>query len=177
MCQDDVRGHVAADAASAFDKYPFADIGIFVHDDAGREYGAGVDSDIAGYLDSVAKDVGAYDVAVMSDVCFGHDEASVTDACTAFFGDTAVDDDLFADGVVVADVAVCLLAFPTEVLGVGTDDGSLVYFIVFAHTSAADDAGIGHDGASVADDNVFIDVRKGMDGDAFADFGAGVYVR
>lgn len=177
VCQDDVGGHITADAASAFDKYPFADIGILVNDDAGREYGAGVDGDVSGHLDAVAQHTGSHDVAVVSDVCFGQDKATVAYACAAFFGDAAVDDYLFADDIIVTYVAVCLLAFPTEVLGVGADDGSLVDFVVFAHTGAANDAGVGHNGASVADFNICVDVRKGMDGDAFADFGAGVNVR
>lgn len=177
MRQDDIWGHITADAASAFDKYPFADIGILVNDDAGREYGAGVDGNVSGHLDAVAQHTGSHDVAVVSDVCFGQDKATVAYACAAFFGDAAVDDYLFADDTIVTYVAVCLLAFPTEVLGVGADDGSLVDFVVFAHTGAANDAGVGHNGASVADFNICVDVRKGMDGDAFADFGAGVNVR
>ena len=176
VCQDDVGGHVTADTAAAFDEYPFADIGVFVYDGAGREYGAGVDGDVSGHFDAVAQHAGAYDVAVVSDVSLGHNEAPVAYTCTAFFGDTAVDDDLFADDIVVAYVAVSFLALPTEVLGVGADDGTLVDFVVFAHASTADDACIRHNGASVADDNVFVDVRKGMDGDAFAYFGVGVYV-
>lgn len=148
-----------------------------MYDSAGREYGASVDGDVAGHFDTIAQHARAGDDAVMSDMCFGHNEASVAYACAAFFGYAAVDNDLFADDVVVAYVAKCFLAFPTKVLGVGADDGSLIDFVVFAHACAADNAGIRHYGASVADDNVFVDVRKGVDGDAFAYFGVGVNVR
>ncbi len=176
MGDDDIRRHVRADAATAFDENEFADAAFLVDNSVRRKYGAFVDYSVAGYGDAVAEDAFAHDVRVVAYMAVCHDEASVADACTALAGDAAVDYDMFADDVIVADIAICLLAFPSEILRVGAYDCTLVDFVAAAHARASDDACIGHDLAVVADLDVGVDIGESVNGDVVAEFGARVDV-
>lgn len=68
----------------------------------------------------------------MADVDGGHYEAVVADGCSFLRVESAIDDDMLADDVVVAYAAERRLVFPAEVLGIGSDDGILVDFVVLA---------------------------------------------
>lgn len=113
-------------------------MGLLVEDNGVGEHRAGVYTDVTGELDGVAEDAFVGYGAVVADVCLGHDEAFVADAGGAALVDAAVDDDVFADGDLVAGDAVGLGAFPAEVLRVGADNGTLINFVVCSEACAAE---------------------------------------
>ncbi len=169
-------GHVACNAASALDEHPFANLGVFVDHDTRREDGVASDLHVAGYRDVVADDHTVLYVRVVADVRVGHERRAGTDACAALGLDASVDDDVFSYHHVVTDVAVGEATFPAEILGVGTYNRALIYFAVFTHAGAADDACKWHNHAAVAYLHVLVDVGKRMDGDVVANFGRRVDV-
>lgn len=168
---DGVRGHIGGDAAAALDESQFTHVDTLVEDDIRREDGAHIDGDATGTGDAIAQDTSVVDVGVVTDVRLRHDEDIVVDASCAVVVDAAVDDYLLADDGVVTDDAVGLLTLPTEVLGVGAHDGSLVHLAVVAHACAMDDAGIGENLATVADNDVLVDASKGVNDDVLAQLG------
>lgn len=168
---DTERGHVACNAASALDEHPFTDLGVLVDHDARREDGVASNLHVAGYRDVVADDHTVLYVRVVADVRVGHERRARADACATLSLDAAVDDDVFTYHHVVTDVAVGEATFPAEILGVGTYNRALIYFAVFTHAGAADDACKWHNHATVAYLHVLVDVGKRMDGDVVANFG------
>ena len=145
-------------------------MGLLVEDDGVGEHRARVDADVAGKLDAVAEDAFVGYRAVVADVRLGHDEAFVADAGGTALVDAAVDDDMLADGDFVAGDAVGAGALPAEILRVGADDGTLVNFVVGAEACAAENGGVRHYFAAVADLDILVDVCEGVDCDVFADF-------
>ena len=131
---------------------------------------------VAGDGDAVAQHAALVDVCVVADVRVGHDPAVRVDAGASLGGYAAVDYHVFAYHAVVADVAVCVLTFPAEVLRVGADDCALIHFGVLADAGALHDGGVWHDFAAVADLDVHVDEGEWMDGDVVAEFGGGVDV-
>ncbi len=107
----------------------------------------------------------------MSYVAFCRDKAVVADDGSAGGAYSAVDDHILADNVVITDMAIGAFPFPTEVLWVGSDDGALVNFIVFAHAGALDDTRVGHDFAIVANLYIGIDISEWMNDHILSDFG------
>ena len=171
VCHDDKGRNTRRDSASAFDEGPFADFGTFVEDDGRRKNCMVVDKDITCNLDSVTEHTGTDNVGVVTDVGFGKDETVVANSCAAIGVDAAVDDDLLADDVVVSDIALGLFTRPAEVLGVGTNDGTLIDFVVFAYACSRVDGHVGHDFTSLPYLYIGIDVGKGVDGDTIGNFG------
>ena len=78
---------------------------------------------------------------------------------------------MFTDYDIVADVAVGLFTVPTEILRVGTDDGTLINFAVLTDACAVDDTCLGHDYSVVSDLHVCIYVGERIDGYVFTDYG------
>ncbi len=106
--------------------------------------------------------------AVVAYVCVGHNEAVVAyygGSCRAY---ASVYDHMLSYHVVVADGAVGLLTFPSEILRVGTDYCALVDFVVLSHARAVHYACVGHYLAIVAYLDICIDVSEWMDGDIVA---------
>lgn len=102
---------------------------------------------------------------------FRHDEASVAYACATVREDASVYDRLFTYDIVIAYEAICLLAFPAEVLWIGADDCALVHLVVAPHAGAFDNACIRHDLTSVSNLDVGVDVCEWVDGYILADNG------
>ena len=86
----------------------------------------------------------------------------------------SVDNHMFAYNGIVSNRAESFVAFPSEILRVGSDNGSLIYFYFLAKCSAADNGSVRHDSAAIADNSVGVNKSKWMYGDVFADFGGGV---
>lgn len=171
-----VGRHIAHDSAAAFNHYPVADLAAFVQNHVRRQDAAQTYYTVAGKGDAVADNCFAFDLAVVAYVRVGHDEAVVADngcACGAY---AAVNDDMFADNRVIADMAVGRFSFPSEILRVGSDNGALIYFSVAAYRSSAHHRNVWHYLALVADFNVGIDEGEGVDGNVLAYFGRGVNV-
>ncbi len=110
----------------------------------------------------------------MSDMSLGKYKAAIAYACSACSTDTAVYDHILAYHIVVSDIAVGLLAFPTEVLRICSDDCALIHFVVAPHTCAGQDAGVWLDLAAIADLYVSVNVCERMDCDILANLGRGV---
>ena len=118
-------------------------------------------------------------VGVVAYVAVGHDEAVVADTCAVFFSRVyaTIDDNMFAYHVVVTDMEIGLIGrIPSEVLRIGTYDGTVVEFVVLTHSGAFVDGGEGHDFTSVAYLHSVTDVGKGFDEHIVTDFGGGFNV-
>ena len=75
---------------------------------------------------------------------------------------------MFAQHVVITDVAIGFFAMPTEILRVGTDDGTLIHLVVLAHASTVYDARVRHDFATVANLYISVDECERMHYNVFA---------
>ena len=117
---------------------------------------------IARYFHPVAEHTFVADLSVMSDMALSQNKALASDQGLAPLVDTAVDDHLFADLVVVADYHVGFFTFPAEILRSGRDYRSLIDFIVLADTGTGKDAGMGMYMASGIDDNIGVDIRESV---------------
>ena len=100
-----------------------------------------------------------------------NDDVVIADAGAPFGADTAVDDHMLAEGVVVADVAIGGFAVPAEYLGIGADDGALVNTVVLTHACAGNHRCIRHDLASVAYLHIFVDKGEGVNCNVVAELG------
>ena len=112
----------------------------------------------------------------MSDVAFGHDKVVVAYAGATFGAYAAVDYHIFADGVVVADIAECGLAVPTEILRIGADDCALENAVVLTHACACYYGGIWHYLAPVPDLDILVDICEGVNRDVGAELGRRINV-
>ena len=77
----------------------------------------------------------------------------------------------FPEIIVVADFDGGVLPVEFEVLGDAADDGMMEHVVVLAHAHSRQDAGVGMDMAAVADDDVLVDVGKGIDDDVGTQLG------
>ena len=77
--------------------------------------------------------------------------------------DTAVDDDMLTDGVVVADHDVAVLSLPTEVLRCGRDDTAIIEMVVLADACAGKNAYVRADVTAVTNLDVAVNERECVD--------------
>lgn len=144
-------------------------MGVLVENHVRRQYGVALDSHVTGYGDAVAQHTVAFDVGIMAYMAVGKDKVAVAYHSALGRGESAVDDHMLADGVVVTYGEMRLPAFPSEVLGLGAYYGSLIHFVVLAHHGAFEHTCIGFDFTAVAYHDIFVDVSEGMDCHVFAD--------
>lgn len=71
---------------------------------------------------------------------------------------------MFAYHCIVTYLASCFLPFPTEILRVGTDYGTLVNSYVAAKRRAMDNACVGHDFTTVTDHCIAVNESERMNG-------------
>jgi len=116
------------------------------------------------------------DHAVVAYVHVGNQQVAVADARGAGRGRAAADGDVFADVVVVADLAEGFLARELEVLRQARNRGGGVDPAAFADARAVVDHGAGADPAAVADHDVARDARERFDDDVVAQLRVGVDV-
>ena len=111
----------------------------------------------------------------MADVGVGEDERVVADNGAFGLGAyAAVYDYMFADGDVIADMAVGEAPFPSEVLGLGTHDGALEHTAACPHARAAHHRGIGHDFAAGTYLHILVDECEGVYFNVVGNFCRGV---
>ena len=128
------------------------------------------DAAVASYLYGIADDAVVADFGVVADMGLRHDEGMASDACGRAGMNAAVDDDVFADAVVIADYHFGLVAFPAEVLRIGGNYRTFVDDIAGAYSGARKDACVRTDVAAVAYYGVFIDEGECVDTDIIANF-------
>ena len=104
----------------------------------------------------------------MPDMALGHDEAVITDTRTLLSGYATVDDNMLTNHIVIADVAVARLTFPSEILRIGAYYRALVHLIVLTHTGTGHDACIGHYFTVVTNLHICVNKREGMNLDILA---------
>ena len=158
---DDVGRNVAREGGAGLYHSTTADAGLGVLDDGTGEDDAVLDEAVAGNLRTVADDATVADLRVMRDVGTLHKHVLVTDDGLASRVCGAVDDDVLADDVTVADDALRLLAAELEVLWQGTNDGALMDFIALTHARTTTDADEGEDNAAITYHHVVLDIYEG----------------
>ena len=83
---------------------------------------------------------------------------------------------MLADYRIVANHTGSILAFPTEILRIGADDSTLIYFNAFSESSTTDNRGVWLDLTSVTDNSTGIYVCERMNCYVLAEPGGRVYV-
>jgi hypothetical protein len=129
---------------------------------------------VAGHSDAVAEHAFAVKLAVMPHVAVGHNEIEIAYDRTFGRFKSAVDDYMLTNHIVIADDAMSLSSFPSEILRVGTDHGSLIHFVSAAHTRTVHDTRVWHYLAAVTYDYIFIYIGKRVDCDVLAYPGRGI---
>lgn len=119
-----------------------------------RQYGACLNLYVTGNGNTVANHTLGCHVGIMTYMTVGHHEAVVAHLGTALRIYAAIDDYMFANHGVIAYGAIRRVAFPTEILRVGPDNGTLVYLDLTTKRSAMDYRGIRHDFTAVANHGV-----------------------
>ncbi len=110
----------------------------------------------------------------MADVSLRHNEGIASDTCGTAGIDRPIDDDVFADSVVVTDFHEAVVAFPSEILRSGSDYRPLENLVVVADTRSGADYRIRADMAVVANHNVAFDIDKRVDDHIVADSCIGI---
>ena len=114
---DDIWGHILREGRTGLDHRTLSDTRLGVLDDAGGEDDSVLDDAVAGNLRAVAEDAAVADFRVVGDVGTLHQHVVVAEDSLATGVGGAVDDDVFADDVTVADDTFRLLAAELKVLG------------------------------------------------------------
>ena len=152
--------------------------GIGIDNNVGRENDVIFYEHLACYLAAIAYYVVVTYVDIVADVHALHEEVVGADACSKLlaFIAGACYGDILAKDIVIAYDGECLTSMIVEILGYGTDNGSLVHLIVLAHAGAVHDAGEGIDNTVVAYLHVTFYVGEWHDGYVIAYLRLGVYV-
>ena len=169
---NDVGRDVLGEGCSGLNHGSFADACGGIFDDATGVDDAVGDVTVAGNLRSIAEDALVAHHRIVRDVGAFHEEIVVADDGLPTGVGGAVDDDVLANDVIVADDELGLLTTEVEVLRQGSDDGSLVHLVVAAHAGAVEDAHEGEDDAVVADDDIVFNIDEGEYLTVVADLGS-----
>lgn len=174
---NNIRRHVALDAATALDERTTANAHTLLDDGTATLDGAIVEFAVTCHTHTDTDNAVIVNLNVVADVYLVHEIIVVADGgCLVGIGASS-NDYVLADVVVVTDDYLRGIAsFVVEILRRGTDDGVLVNEIAAAHGRTAEDAGMGLDGTVVANDHTVFDVGKGFDSDVSTQLGFGVYV-
>ena len=81
-----------------------------------------------------------------------------------------VDNHILTEDVEVADDQLALLAFEMEILGQGTENGTLMHLIIITHARTVQDTDERKDDTVVANDNIILDIYEGIYFTIIADF-------
>jgi hypothetical protein len=138
------------------------------------EFFKGSKRDVTGQQDAVSHHHAVADVAIVGDVRAGHEEIVVADRRFALVVQAAVDADVLANDVAVADDQPGRGAVEAEVLRWETDGGAGINLILDAHDRGPLDVDHRPDLAAVANGDAGLDDGIGADLNVGADLGLGV---
>lgn len=132
----------------------------------------GAQEAVAGDHDIVGEDVVIADFDIVGEVGMGHEEVAVANDSVAVCLGAAVDGDVFAEGVSMANEDPGLSGgIEGEILGKPADDGTVIDDVVFTHGDATANFGLGSDAAAGADGDVFLDDGERSDFDVRGEVG------
>ena len=114
---DDIGGHILREGRTGLNHRTLSDARLGVLDDTGGEDDSVLNDAVAGNLRAVAEDAAVADFRVVGDVGTLHQHVVVAEDGLATGVGSAVDDDIFADDIAVADDAFRLFAAELKVLG------------------------------------------------------------
>jgi hypothetical protein len=148
-----------------------ADVGVgsdsreLVHGRESADGGPLFDGDVSGECGGVGHDDVVADEAVVSDMCVGHDEAMTADLRElAAFDGAAMDGDVFADLVMVADLEASGFTFVGKILRAHADDGEREDAIVAAELCGSLEYDVGDEFAVLSHLNVGPDYAERSNG-------------
>ena len=146
----DVRRHVFRERCACLNHGAVTNSSLGVLNNARREYHAVANYAVAGNLSAVAEHAIVAYLRVMRNVRAFHQEVVIADNGFATLVRSAVDNHVFADGVVVADDEERPFAHEIEVLGQRSQHRTLINTVSTAHACAVKYAYEGVDNAVVA---------------------------
>ena len=124
---------------------------------------------VAAEQGAVGEDAAAADHAIVGDVAVDHEEVVAADVGRPRVGRAAVDGDVLAKDVVVADLDGCRLVVILEVLRAFAEDGAGIDDVAAAHGQGAAKGGVGAEDAVRPDGYGAFDDDVRSDDDAFAE--------
>ena len=171
---DSVGGEVFGDAGAALHEGEGADADELVDEAVAGDEGAVIDAGVAAEQCAICNDDPVADMRVVADMGVRHEEVVVAQA--GLFGGIAgaMDCDVFADGVLLADGEGGGCAVVFEVLRGFAKDRSSEYLIGRADRGEAGDVDVGADAGVSADLDVLIDDGVGSDVNAGVKLGFGM---
>lgn len=157
---DDIRRHVAADAAASLYHGATAYARSCIGDNVRREYHRVINRAIAGYLRAVTEHALVGNLGVVRYMNTLHEEVLVAYDGLSAAVRRAVDYHVFTDDIVVADYQYRSVALVVEILRLGAEHGVLVYLVATPHAGAVHYADVRVDNAVVANLNVAFDISE-----------------
>ena len=122
--------------------------------------------------DIIGEDVVVADFDIVGEVNYGHEEISIPEDGVPSRLSAAVNGDVFAESIPVADGNTGFgFRIEAEILRKTSDDRTVFDDVVFAHDDTAADFGQGSDAATGAEDDVVLNDRKGTDFDVLGQNG------
>ena len=164
VCRQDIGRYILARAATALDEGPATHTTLLLYNHTAGQNGFAVDVAFAREVAIDAQDTVVVDPAIVTDAGTLHHTDVVADDGFARGMSSAVDDDILANGIVVADSQSSGFTLVVEVLRLGTEDSPLKDPVVFSHDRSRQYTGVWIYHTVVTDDNIFVDIGKGMYG-------------
>ena len=164
---------VADDAGEAADHRHAADAAELMDGDAAPEVGALTDFDVAAEHRAVGKDDVVVDDAVVGGVGIHHEQAAIADASGVASVERAVDRDVFAKDVAVADFGGAGVFRHVNMLRHAADHGAFEDQIVAAKDGTRLNGDAAGEVTAVAEDDAGFDDAEGTDPNVGAKFSVG----
>ena len=151
-------------AATALDEGPATHTTVLLYNHTTGQNGFAVDVAFTRQVAVDTQDTIVVDPAIVTDAGTLHHADVIADDGFALGMGSAVDDDILANGIVVADSQSSGFTLVVEVLRLGTEDSPLKDPVVFSHDRSRQYTGVWIYHTVVTDDNIFVDIGKGMYG-------------
>ena len=155
---ENVGRHVFSKARKPLTDGVVADADELMKNTAAPDEYALADMNVAGEQDVVGEDDVVAEMDVVREVRPGHEEAAIADDRLAALGGAAMNGDVFANAVAVADDDTAFhLGLKSKILRFSTDDRAVADGVVFSHQDVTTDDRVGGNCASFADDSGSLD--------------------
>lgn len=166
-------GDISGDSAHSTDHGHFADPDKLVDSDHSADGGFFFDGDVSGDGDVVRDCAIVSNGAVVAHMDKSHDVVAIPDDGFVSRSGGPVDGDEFTNKVVVSDFEECFFSGVFAILGVSTEDGTLVDVVSITENGIGADGDVGAQNASIANDGFRFDDAKRPDFHILGDVGLG----
>ena len=160
---NDVGRNILTGACTTLEHDVSAYVEELVEQAGGRDDGAVVDDNLSGKFCRVTDDTTVAYHAVVSDVHILHQQIAVTYDGLALRCSTSTDGDIFANGVVVANLTGCLFALELQVLWLCRDAGTRKDLVIVTQTRSEVERDVIQQLVVVANDDILVNYAERTD--------------